>query len=262
MPQVPTDVSDLDSIASEVSEYDMFAINSKNAKTPKTAPSSSETSTQSQKVAPTPKFPSFDLFEGPARKNSIQYIPSSDSPRDIRPAYNKPASPKKSSRDSTRSPSPCYDIVELTSKKPKKKKKATTMGDFVPDGPLKKQKPPKKKNATKVNRARDSSPPAEPIEIEGEYVVEEIMAQSGEGPAALYLVKWKGYPASQNTWEPESSFLVGGVCEALSLWKTITAGETHAPKQLIPSKPIINPVQELTDSESGNHGLDFEDYGC
>ena len=37
------------------------------------------------------------------------------------------------------------------------------------------------------------------------YEVEHILAQQGEGPTAKYLVKWKGFPESEATWEPLSN---------------------------------------------------------
>ena len=39
------------------------------------------------------------------------------------------------------------------------------------------------------------------IEEEDEFKVEEILEQRGQ----RYLVKWKGYPHSDNTWEPENN---------------------------------------------------------
>lgn len=36
------------------------------------------------------------------------------------------------------------------------------------------------------------------------YEVEHILDQRGEGPTLQYLVKWKGFPASDATWEPAS----------------------------------------------------------
>jgi hypothetical protein len=49
-----------------------------------------------------------------------------------------------------------------------------------------------------------SQPPPELIEGEEEYQVEHIMGhrRTGRGNKLQYLVKWVGYPDSDNTWEP------------------------------------------------------------
>jgi hypothetical protein len=52
-----------------------------------------------------------------------------------------------------------------------------------------------------------SRPPPDMIEGEAEYEVESIVAHRhfGRGKKLHYLIKWKGYPASDNTWEPEKN---------------------------------------------------------
>jgi Chromo (CHRromatin Organisation MOdifier) domain len=49
-------------------------------------------------------------------------------------------------------------------------------------------------------------PPPELIQGEKEYEVEHIINHQniGQGKALQYLIKWKGYPESNNTWEPTS----------------------------------------------------------
>jgi hypothetical protein len=49
-----------------------------------------------------------------------------------------------------------------------------------------------------------SRPPLELIDREEEYQVERIMGhwRMGRGNKLQYLVKWVGYPDSDNTWEP------------------------------------------------------------
>ena len=40
---------------------------------------------------------------------------------------------------------------------------------------------------------------------EEDYEVESILDQRGAGRALEYLVKWKGWPAEDSTWEPKSA---------------------------------------------------------
>jgi hypothetical protein len=50
----------------------------------------------------------------------------------------------------------------------------------------------------------DSRPPPEILEQDGEdaYEVEEVMGRRGSGTRREYLVKWRGYPQWEWTWEP------------------------------------------------------------
>ncbi|GAA5985616.1 hypothetical protein JCM11641_004993 [Rhodosporidiobolus odoratus] len=47
-------------------------------------------------------------------------------------------------------------------------------------------------------------PRPEPMDVEGidEYIVEHIVDEKGRGKTQKFLVKWVGYPESENTWEP------------------------------------------------------------
>jgi hypothetical protein len=48
-----------------------------------------------------------------------------------------------------------------------------------------------------------------PIVIDGtdEYEVKEILNEKKVGQGMQYLVKWKGYPRSEATWEPRSQLM-------------------------------------------------------
>ena len=50
-----------------------------------------------------------------------------------------------------------------------------------------------------------SSLPPDVIDNEEEYEVEAILSHKGPTTRRLYLTTWKGYPSSENTWEPESN---------------------------------------------------------
>jgi hypothetical protein len=43
------------------------------------------------------------------------------------------------------------------------------------------------------------------IDNEEEYEVDHIVSHKGSPGRRLYLIAWKGYPSSENTWEPESN---------------------------------------------------------
>ena len=48
-----------------------------------------------------------------------------------------------------------------------------------------------------------SQPPPDLIDSEEEYKVDHIVSHKGSPGRRLYLTTWKGYPSSENTWEPE-----------------------------------------------------------
>ena len=50
-----------------------------------------------------------------------------------------------------------------------------------------------------------STPPPDMVKGEEEYEVEAIVGHKGKGIWRRYLIKWKGYPSSENTWQTERS---------------------------------------------------------
>lgn len=50
-----------------------------------------------------------------------------------------------------------------------------------------------------------SRPPPDLIKGEEQFEVEAIRAHKGNGTRRRYLIKWKNYPTSENTWEPETN---------------------------------------------------------
>ena len=52
-----------------------------------------------------------------------------------------------------------------------------------------------------------SEPPPEIVEGEEEYEIEAIIAHRNKGKRRQYLVKWLGYPSSENQWLPEKELL-------------------------------------------------------
>jgi hypothetical protein len=56
---------------------------------------------------------------------------------------------------------------------------------------------------TKEHSANYTQPPPELINGEEEYEVEEIINDRTYRRKRQYLIKWKGYPASENSWVDE-----------------------------------------------------------
>ena len=59
---------------------------------------------------------------------------------------------------------------------------------------------------TEVYGANFPKPPPELIEGEEVYKVENILRHRKRGRGYQYYVKWKGYPISEASWEPEEVF--------------------------------------------------------
>ena len=60
---------------------------------------------------------------------------------------------------------------------------------------------------TAIHGPNYSRPPPDLVDGEEEFEVEQIldMKQMGRGRKTHYLVKWRGYPTSDNSWEPEKN---------------------------------------------------------
>ena len=56
---------------------------------------------------------------------------------------------------------------------------------------------------TETHGANYLKPPPDLIDGQEEHEVEAIIAHKRQGQKYRYLVKWLGYPSSENTWEPE-----------------------------------------------------------
>ena len=54
-----------------------------------------------------------------------------------------------------------------------------------------------------IYRENFIQPPPDLIEGQPEYEVEAIISHRKSGKGRAFLVKWKGYSSSENTWEPE-----------------------------------------------------------
>jgi hypothetical protein len=88
-------------------------------------------------------------------------------------------------------------------------------------------------------RRAASPPPPEVIDGELEYLVEKILNSRPRGNHVEYLVKWVGYPASHNSWEPDDSVFADDKVKEFSerypnkpchLINAISASATSPPK--------------------------------
>ena len=63
---------------------------------------------------------------------------------------------------------------------------------------------------TELHGPNFTRPPPDLVDGEEEYEVEKIidMKQMGRRRKTYYLVKWKGYPTSDNSWEPQENIHV------------------------------------------------------
>ena len=61
-------------------------------------------------------------------------------------------------------------------------------------------------------------PPPDLIDGEEEYEVEAILGHKKIRGRYRYLIKWRGYSAAENSWEPEENLLPGDE-ETLSAYK-------------------------------------------
>ena len=70
---------------------------------------------------------------------------------------------------------------------------------------------------TDEHRPNHTDPLPDLIDGENKYKVEAILAHRKRGRQMQYLVKWKGYDPSNNTWEPETN--LSNADEILSEYK-------------------------------------------
>jgi len=95
-------------------------------------------------------------------------------------------------------------------------------------------------------------PPKKKKEEEEEDSVEEIMGARQKGKSMEYLVKWEGYPSSENTWEPASNLescqdLVDAYMKSI---KTKSApSKKDEPKTAMRSEPLPSRKRKADDED-------------
>merc|ERR1712228_111644 len=77
------------------------------------------------------------------------------------------------------------------------------IGPPINGTPIKRRR--KKNNLPSVKMPSSNSDAGSDAEPEEEYTVEKILDKRIRGGKTEYLIKWEGYPDSENTWEPEDN---------------------------------------------------------
>jgi RNase H-like domain found in reverse transcriptase/Reverse transcriptase (RNA-dependent DNA polymerase)/Integrase zinc binding domain/Chromo (CHRromatin Organisation MOdifier) domain/Zinc knuckle len=73
-------------------------------------------------------------------------------------------------------------------------------------------------------RAGEEPPPPQEVEGEKEWEVEDILDEKDSHGERMYLLRWKGYPPCEDTWEPESH--LEGAKELLTAFRKRTGRNT------------------------------------
>ncbi|TFY69249.1 hypothetical protein EVJ58_g531 [Rhodofomes roseus] len=92
-------------------------------------------------------------------------------------------------------------------------------------------------NETEEHGPTYTEPPPDKVDGENSWEFEAILGHKGMASQHRYLIKWKGYPPSENSWEPKDVFLGTGE-ETLDESQLQATSPTRPPLPQVPPMPL------------------------
>ena len=106
--------------------------------------------------------------------------------------------------------------------------------------------PPKRNKTNTAPSPRTEAAPLLPVSLPpGVFAVETIVDIKVRGERLVYLVKWAGYDASSNSWEPETNILDPALLAAFQ--------RTHSAAHQAAMAAVANAKQAKTAASSATH---------
>ncbi|XP_053694987.1 chromobox protein homolog 3-like [Sabethes cyaneus] len=116
-----------------------------------------------------------------------------------------------------------------------------------------------------MGKSKDNNKVSDESSEEEEYVVEKIVDRRERKGKIEYLLKWKGYDSSANTWEPKENLECPDLIKAFEDTRTDAKKDvkekekTKEKKKPSSSKPSSGGSKKKNDSDAENDGSDDDD---